>query len=176
MLNRIKTSEFGNLLEFLGSVNRLNHPCQSPTLLKKNVNLPFFKDPLPLLLRGILMDKVIKARLNQISLKTMAERHRRHIHASAYRSHLLNMFGHYLSQLIEDLTSKDFTTHELIDLEKDLEAVEAALVHLWIELPYNEALTIVDCLPDAMITRLHIMINKAKIQKRHLRLAYSDAA
>lgn len=117
-----------------------------------------------------------KPRLNQRSLKQMAKRHRTCISASAYRSHTLHFLSHYLTHCINELESKDCHPHELFDWEKDLEAIEAALIHLWIALPYNDVLFIPERLPDAMIARINTMARKSKIRSRHLRLAYSAAA
>lgn len=118
----------------------------------------------------------LKPRLNKQSLVTMAERQRTYIRASAYRSQLLSMFNHYLTYLIEQLNEEEHPPLELFQVEKDLEAIEAALIHLWISLPYNEALTVVSRLPDEQISRLKDVMGETKKLKRHLKLAHSRAA
>lgn len=119
---------------------------------------------------------VLKPRLNQYSLVRMAERQRIYIQASAYRSRLLSLFHHYLTHLIDELNRDGHSPEELSRVEKDLEAIEAALIHLWISLPYNEALTTPDRLPVEQIYRLNTVVNETKKLKRHLKLAHSRAA
>ena|SRR3990167_7329698 len=118
----------------------------------------------------------LKPRLNQESLKVMAERHRRYIHASAYRSRLLSFFAHYLTHLINELGLKKREPHELYEWEKELEAIEAALIHLWIDLPYNGCLYTPNRLPDEQIARISTIARKTRLNPPHLRIAYSKAA
>ena len=115
----------------------------------------------------------VKPRLNQSSLKKWAERHRTSIAASAYRNQILNLLTHYLSHLITGLESRDHASEELCDLEKTLETIEAALIHLWIDPPYNTCLTIPRGLPEEQISRLREIIKESRRLKRPLRLAYT---
>lgn len=115
-------------------------------------------------------------RLNKRSLKQMAERHRTSIQASAYRSRLLTLFQDYLTYLIEELNNREQEPYELMVVEKDLEAIEAALMHLWVLLPYNEVLTMPNRLPEDQIVRLKEVLGETKKLRRHLRLAHSRAA
>lgn len=115
----------------------------------------------------------VKPRLNQSSLKKWAERHRTSILASAYRNQILSLLTHYLSHLIAELESRDHAAPELCDLEKTLEAIEAALIHLWIDPPYNTCLTIPRSLPEEQISRLREIIKESRRLKRPLRLAYT---
>ena len=120
---------------------------------------------------------VLKPRLNKASLTRMAERHRTNIQASIYRNHVLLLLHFYLTHVIGDLYQREHLPHELIDLEKDLEAIDAALVHLWISPPYNEALTIPRRLPDEHKGRITTVLEQSqKLKRQHLRLAYSRAA
>lgn len=114
-----------------------------------------------------------RPRLNQSSLKKWAERHRTSILASAYRNQLLSLLTHYLSHLIDELESRDHESEELCDLEKTLEAIEAALIHLWVDPPYNGCLTIPRRLPEEQICRLRQIIKESRRLKRPLRLAYT---
>lgn len=120
--------------------------------------------------------EALKPRLNQFSLKVMAERHLTCIHASAYRSRLLSFFAGYLTQMINEMESKEREPLELYEWEKELEAIEAALVHLWVALPYNEILHLPDRLPDDQIARINTIARKNRLANRHLRIAYSKAA
>lgn len=117
-----------------------------------------------------------KARMSQESLLKMAERHRTAIFATAYRSRLLSNFGFYLGHVIRDLATRTHHPTELIDMEKNLEAIEAALVHLWVLLPYNDILTLPDRLPNDQISRLNAVYQQSHRLQRHLRLAYIRAA
>lgn len=105
----------------------------------------------------------------------MAIRHKTAIRASAYRSRLLSVFTDYLVQLIEELSLKKFEAAELVEIEKNLETLEMALVHLWISVPYNQALAIPRILSEEQLLRLKT-IAKPLPRANHLRLAHSRAA
>lgn len=115
---------------------------------------------------------MMKPRLNQISLHQMAKRHATSIQASAYSSELLSRLTDYLLELADNLKYKEHSPEELVDIETTLEAIEAALKHLWISPPYNEALTTPRALPKEQILRLKTILKKAQ-RKNHLRIAYS---
>lgn len=117
-----------------------------------------------------------KPRLNLPSLKRMAERHHRSILSRPYRSRLLKLLGLYLSNVIADLEDKEHSPEMLASIERDLEAVEVALVHLWISIPYNDSLFVPEKLAAEQIDRLHHLINQAQRRESPLRLAFSEAA
>lgn len=120
---------------------------------------------------------VLKPRLNKESLTRMAERHRTNIQASIYRNRVLLLLHYYLTHVINDLYKREHLPQELIDLEKDLEAIDAALIHLWVSPPYNGALNIPRRLPEEHQGRITTVLEQSKKMKRqHLRLAYSRAA
>lgn len=112
-----------------------------------------------------------KPRLNQYSLKMAAKRHYTSIEASAYRSRLLHTLKTYLGELVVFL-DREHETSDLLQIEWDLESIEAALKHLWIVTPYNDSLFMPDCLSEEQIQRISKMA-RIKSPNRHLRLAYS---
>lgn len=114
----------------------------------------------------------MKPRLNQISLHQMAKRHATSIQASVYSSELLSRLTDYLLELADSLKYKEHPSEELVDIEITLEVIEAALKHLWVSLPYNEALTTPRTLSQEQISRLKAILKKAQ-RKTHLRIAYS---
>lgn len=123
-----------------------------------------------------MMNKAAKPRLNQMSLQKMAERQRTDINASAYRSRLLGLFRNLLDDFIYTLETHSCSDAELLEIEKDLEAVEAALVHLWISVPYNNVLFTPRHLPNEQVFRLDTLLKQTKKKKNHLKLAHSKAA
>lgn len=114
--------------------------------------------------------------LNQNSLTMMAKRHSTQIQASACRSRILTQLSSYLSCIISELEQKHHSNEALIELEKNLEAIESALLHQCVTTPFNEILTIPRKLPEDLILRLQKIIQDVKKLKSHLRLAYSKAA
>ncbi|MDO8519308.1 MAG: hypothetical protein Q7T11_04010 [Deltaproteobacteria bacterium] len=119
----------------------------------------------------------LKPRLNKLSLARMAERHRTNIQASIFRNRILLLLHFYLTHVINDLHKRDHLPHELIEVEKDLEAIDAALVHHWISPPYNEALLIPRRFPDEHKGRItNVLEETKKLKRQHLKLAYSRAA
>ena len=118
----------------------------------------------------------LKPRLNKASLARMAERHRTNIQASIFRNRILLLLHYYLTHVINDLQKREHLPHELIEVEKDLEAIDAALVHLWISLPYNDALNIPRRLPEEHQGRIATVLKESQKLKSNLRLAYSRAA
>lgn len=119
---------------------------------------------------------LIKPRLNQPSLKRMAERHHRSILSKPFRSRLLKLLGFYLAAVIAELEEKEHAPENLAAIERDLEAVESALIHLWISIPYNDALFVPEKLAAEQIERLHLLIRETQFKQRPLRLAFSEAA
>lgn len=120
--------------------------------------------------------KIIKPRLNQASLMQMAKRHKTSILASAYRNQILPHFISYLTHVINKLSEAIHPPHEMIDVEKNLEAIEAALVHLWITFPYNEVLSVPRRLASEQIDRISLVLEEGKRMRRHLHIAYPKAA
>ncbi|MBX7147743.1 hypothetical protein K1X76_01545 [bacterium] len=118
----------------------------------------------------------MQLRLNHASLKQMATRHLKHVKASAYRSRLLTYLSNYLEHVLHEFENKSHTLEELLELEHTLEAIEASLIHLWVFVPYNEALYIPKRLNPDHLTRIHLVIKKGKSLGKPLKLAYSKAA
>ncbi|OGQ07403.1 MAG: hypothetical protein A3G32_05425 [Deltaproteobacteria bacterium RIFCSPLOWO2_12_FULL_40_28] len=114
--------------------------------------------------------------LNQNSLTRMARRHSAQIQASAFRSRILTQLASYLACIISELEQKHQSSETLIELEKNLEAIESALLHQCVTTPFNEILTIPRRLPEDLILRLQKIITDVKKLKSNLRLAYSKAA
>lgn len=111
-----------------------------------------------------------KARLNHVSLRQMAIRQLTHIHASAKQSSILALFRYFLAQMIEDLTKENIGDEALFRMEENLEDIDAALIHLWVSLPYNTALLVPKQLPADQVTRLKKIIKQSEELKRHLKL------
>lgn len=107
----------------------------------------------------------------------MAFRHRNSIQASAMRHRVLKTLNFYLSHLLSLMSEEKSLPDELLQIEKDLEAIEAALVHFFISFPYNETLKVKrELTPDHRL-RLKEMAEKTRLLKRsHLRVAISTAA
>ncbi len=115
-------------------------------------------------------------RLNHPSLVQMAKRMSITILSSGFKSKTLEHISDYLTQLISHIESKTLDLTELVQLEKNLETIEVALVHLWISPPYNGCLYIPNKLTYEQVDLLRELLHQNKVSKRHLKIAYSQAA
>lgn len=112
----------------------------------------------------------LKPRLNRLSLQRMAQRHLSAIYASAFKSRLLSLFKYYLLHLLDNFESQELGLEDLYHIEANLEAIDAALIHLWIQIPYNDALSTPTKLPQEQITRLSAIIETSHKLTPYLRL------
>ncbi|HBF13911.1 MAG TPA: hypothetical protein DDW49_11095 [Deltaproteobacteria bacterium] len=115
--------------------------------------------------------------MNQPSLIAMAKRQMVFIASSSFRSRLLKAITCYLELSLKNMEERIFSDEEKIEMEKNLEALEMALHHLWIDVPYNEILFLPKSLPEEQMTRLKNILHEVKKENRkHLKIAFSRAA
>jgi len=118
----------------------------------------------------------LRPRLNHPSLIQMAIRFKKSILSSGYRSETIQDITNMLDWMHNYLESKKFEIDELALIEEQLEVMELFLYQLWISPPYNEILNLPRQLSNDQQSLIYKLIERAKKESRHLKIAYSVAA
>ncbi|EKD42304.1 MAG: hypothetical protein ACD_73C00215G0001 [uncultured bacterium] len=106
----------------------------------------------------------------------MAIRHKKAILSCGYKSQILFDVYNYLDWVADYLDSRPFEPFELATIEYQLEIMELFLIHLWVSPPFNGILMIPRTLTQDQKELIFGLIEEAKKQRRHLKLAYNEAA